>query len=287
MIAGAVVKLTDLAWGTLREAATNQAGIAAFDSLPPHQYSIEVKKGGFDTARIERFALLVRDRQSIRLELKISAAESSITVNDTAQPIGNDASQALSVDHDYFENLPLNGRNAEALVRMAPGITSAAGGRGGGFNANGLRSNMNYYTLDGLSVNSPVVAGPGGGGGRGVPGGPGGGPPPGLEAAGGTTDLISIDAMQEMRVQTSAFAPEFGRTPGAQVSMTSRGGSNNFHGSAFYYFRNEQLNANDWFANNTGIPRAQMSQNRPGGIFGGPVRRDRTFFFLNFENLRL
>src|SRR5262249_9033228 len=156
-----------------------------------------------------------------------------------------DASTGISVDQNYIQNLPVNGRSAQALVLMAPGITSAAGERGGmgGFNANGQRSNTNYYTLDGVSVNSPLGGGGGGAGfGGGPPGGGGGGPPPG-GGDGGSGSLISMDSMQEMRIQTSSFAPEFGRSPGAQVSITSRGGNNSFHGSGSYYFRNENLNA--------------------------------------------
>jgi hypothetical protein len=85
--------------------------------------------------------------------------------------------------------------------------------------------------------------------------------------------------LQEVRVQTSVFAPEFGRTPGAQVSMTSRGGGNSLHGSAYEYFRNHHLNANDWFANEAGLPRGRMLQNQFGGTLGGPVIKSRTFFF--------
>jgi hypothetical protein len=118
------------------------------------------------------------------------------------------------------------------------------------------------------------------GGGR----GPGPGAPLGSSPS---SDLISIDALQEIRVQTSSFAPEFGRSPGAQVSMTSRGGSNSFHGSLFHYFRNDGLNAQDWFANASSLSRTAMRQNRPGGTFGGPVVKNRIFFFASYEGLRL
>ena len=112
----------------------------------------------------------------------------------------------------------------------------------------------------------------------------GGGPPPGGGMGG---EMMSLDALQEVRVQTSSIAPEFGRSPGAQVSMTSRGGTSELHGSLSYYFRNDRLNANDWFANSSGYPRPAMRQNRPGGTVGGPVRKNRTFFFTSYEALRL
>src|SRR5262249_46682404 len=95
------------------------------------------------------------------------------------------------------------------------------------------------------------------------------------------------DALEEFRIQTSAFAPEYGRTPGGQVSIVTRSGTNQFHGSAFDYFRNDKLDANNWFANQTGQPRPPERQNDFGGVLGGPVVLDRTFFFFSYEGLRL
>ena len=290
LVPGARLVLISSSWGTIHQSSTNSAGTATFDSLRPGDYSLEVEKSGFEKLRLERVSLSVRDRRSLRIELKLASLETtSITVSDTAQGVATDASQGVSVDHEYVENLPVNGRSTDAIILMTPGITSAAGGMGGmggGFNTNGLRSNMNYYTLDGLSLNSPVGGGPGGGGGGPRGGGMAGGGPGG-GAGGATTETISLDSLQEMKVQTSPFAPEFGRTPGAQVTMTSRGGSRDFHGSLFYYFRNDRLNANDWFANSSGYPRSPMRQNRPGGTFGGPVLKNKTFFFASYEGLRL
>ena len=98
---------------------------------------------------------------------------------------------------------------------------------------------------------------------------------------------VSLDSLQEVRVQTSVFAPEFGRTSGAQVSMTSRGGSNAFHGSAYEYFRNHHLTANDWFANEAGMGRGRMLQNQFGGTLGGAVLKNRSFFFVSGESAEL
>jgi hypothetical protein len=160
--------------------------------LPPGEYSLDASQPGFDTYHIAQLTLNVRDRQMLRLELKLAAAEgASIQVTAHAEATSSDAAQGISVDQNYVQNLPANGRNAESLVLMTPGITSAAGGRDGdGFNANGLHSNTNYYTLDGVSMNTPV----GGGGG---PGGPMGGGPPGTPSAGSSTEILSIDSMQE------------------------------------------------------------------------------------------
>ncbi len=284
-------KLTLRASGrrTVRQAETDERGGAAFLALDPGDYALEVLKPSFDAVRIDRVSLEVRDRRSLNIELKIATSTSSVAVTDTADGVTTDPSMGVSVDQKYIENLPVNGRNAEALVMLAPGITSASGergGMGGGFNANGLRSNTNYYTLDGVSLNSSVGGGgpgPGGGGGPGM----GGGPPGGMGGGGVSTALISIDSMQEMRVQTSPFAPEFGRSPGAQVSMTSRGGTNSMHGSLSYYLRNERMDSNDWFANSRGYNRGILRQNRPSGTIGGPIRSNQTFFFASYEGLRL
>ncbi len=285
MVPGASVTATDLARGRVMVSETKEGGYAIFDRLAPGDYSIDIIKAGFSNFRIDRLTLNVRDRQTLRVELQVAgAAGTRVQVTDRPEALSSDAAQGISVDQSYVRFLPANGRNAESLILMAPGVTTAAGGKGdGGFNANGLRSNTNYYTLDGVSLNRGMGGGMGGGG----FGGRGGGPPIAAAGAGSSTEMISIDAMQEMRVQTSSFAPEFGRTPGAQIVMTSRGGSNQFHGALFYYLRNERFDANDWFANAGGYARGRERQKRPGGTLGGPIRSNRTFFFVSYEQLDL
>jgi outer membrane receptor protein involved in Fe transport len=284
IVLGAKVTLTDLRKGTVSTGETNENGFVAFNLLPPGEYWLDVKSTGFQEFHVDHLMLQVRDRQTLQAALKLKAAAgTTVVVTSAAQVVSNDTAQGISVDQQYVQNLPTNGRNAESLILMAPGITTAAGGKGGGgFNANGLRSNTNYYTMDGVSVNSGGPSG-GPGGGPGGPGG-GGGPAPG---AGSSTEMISIDALQEMKVQTSSMAPEFGRSPGAQVVMTSRGGGNNFHGSLSYYKRSDAFDANDWFANSGGYPKGRERQDRPGGVFGGPIVRSKTFFFVSIEHLKL
>jgi hypothetical protein len=101
-----------------------------------------------------------------------------------------------------------------------------------------------------------------------------------LSAAGGTNSLVSVDAMQEFRIQTSSFAPEFGRTPGAQISIVTRSGTNLLHGTLFEYFRNDVLDAKDWFVNFNGLPKPAERQNDFGGVLRGPIWNDKTFFFF-------
>ncbi len=286
LVPGATLVLNDLRRGIVTQAETNANGFAVFDFLQPGDYSLDASKAGFDKYHLDQLTLNVRDRQIFRIDLRVNAAAgTSVQVTAKAESVSSEVAQGVSVDNRYVENLPVNGRDAQSLILLAPGITSAAGGKGdGGFNANGLRSNTNYYTLDGVSTNSsPALAG-----GTAVGGGFGFGA--GLTAttsATSATQLISIDAMQEMRVQTVSFAPEFGRSPGAQIVLTSRGGTNNLHGQLYDYVRDGALDANDWFANAGGYPKATERQERPGGVLGGPIIKNKTFFFVSFERLTL
>src|SRR5262249_54106948 len=150
----------------------------------------------------------------------------------------------------------------------------------GQFSVNGQRADANYFTVDGVSANFGVT-------GYFVMVQSASGALPALSALGGTNSLASVDAMQEFRIQTSSFAPEFGRTPGAQISIVTRSGTNGFHGTLFEYFRNNALDARDWFVNFNGLTKPAARQNDFGGVFGGPVIKNKMFFFLSYEGLRL
>lgn len=285
VVPGAKLTVTNLQRGLVNQVETNGSGFAVFDFLAPGDYSLDAFKAGFDKYHVDQLTLKIRDRQTLRVELKVlAAAETSVEVTDRVETLSSDVAQGAAADKDYLQNLPVNGRSTESLILMAPGVTTAAGGKGdGGFNANGLRSNTNYYTLDGVSMNRPTGGGPSGGSGP----GPGAGPPGGGGPGAASTETISIDAMQEIKVQTSSFAPEFGRSPGAQVVMSSRGGTNDLHGSLYYYGRRGAFDANDWFANAGGYGKTKEQQDRPGGVLGGPVVKNRMFFFVSLDTLHL
>ena len=152
----------------------------------------------------------------------------------------------------------------------------------GQFSVNGQRPDANYFTVDGVSANLGNV-------GNGTLNlvQSGAGQLPTTSAFGGMSNLVSLDALQEFRIQTSTFAPEYGRTPGGQVSVVTKSGTNEFHGTAFEYFRNNALDANNWFANNAGLQRAELRQNDFGGVLGGPILKDKLFFFGSYEGLRV
>ena len=289
IVPGAKVTLTDLQRGTVIQQETGDNGFSVFEFLQPGDYSLAVEKQGFERYQVEQMTLTVRARQTFRVELKLAVAGASVQVTARAQSLSSEAAEGVTFEQTYVRDLPDNGRNAETLVYMSPGISPATDGSGG-FDANGLRSTTNYFTLDGVSLNqSPTGGGTpfGGGGGGFGRGGFGGSSAAVLGGANASTSLISIDAMQEMRVQTSSFAPEFGRTPGAQVVMTSRAGTNDLHGTVYDYIRSSTFDANDWFANAGGYGKGSEHQERPGGVLGGPITKDKTFFFVAFEKLTL
>jgi len=281
-IPAAEVLIANDATGVRYPGTTNGEGIYAVHNLPPGPYRLQVSKIGFKTLIKPDVVLNVQDALAINFTLPVGAVSETVTVEGGA-PLVNTESAAVSsvVDRKFVENMPLNGRSFNSLVLLVPGAvgTPSTESQPGQFSFNGQRTNANDFQVDGASVNLGVS----------LPGGyqAGGGGTPAFNVYGGTSGLVSVDAMQEFRVQTSSFAPEYGRTPGGQVSIVTRSGTNDFHGTAFDYFRNTAMDANDWFANAAGLPRAPEHQNDFGGVLGGPILRDKTFFFLSYEGLRV
>jgi hypothetical protein len=286
-VPGAKVTVVEKGRGATRAGETEVTGTTYFNALNPGSYRVEVEKTGFEKYTVEDLQLHARDFQSLRLQVRVAAAEKSeVTVKGEVEGVQIDPSTGTTVNGRYASDIPSNSRSIQALVLMAPGVIYAGGPFGGDVNTNGLRSNTNYYTLDGVSIN----AGAGGGGGiGGIFGGGGMALTSALSttAAGNTYNLITLDAMQEFRIQTSTFTPEFGRSPGAQVSLTSRGGSNYLHGSAFGYYRSDKFNASDWFSNSENLRQGISHLADYGGTVGGPLQANKTFFFAAFEGLRL
>ena len=268
---------------------TNGEGMYLITNLLPGVYKVEVSKPGFKTVVRPDVTLHVQDAINIDYTLPVGAASESITVSGGV-PLVYTESIAVSADvtREQVENMPLNGRSFQSLITLTPGVvlTPTAYNNQGEFSVNGQRSDANYFTVDGVSANVGVAAGN-------PINSSAGGALPALSIAGGTASLISVDAMQEFKIQTSSFAPEFGRTPGAQISIASRPGTNTFHGTAFEYFRNGSLDASDWFTAPFHVSKPDVHQNDFGGVFGGPIRlpgyngRDKTFFFVSYEGLRL
>ena len=267
------------------EAKTNAEGFFAVSNLPPGQYRIQVSKVGFKAIIKPDIILNVQDALAINFTLPIGASSVVVTVEGGA-PLINTQSGAVGtvIDRNFVESLPLNGRSFNTLLQLTPGVVIVPSGNGGAlgqFSIGGQRTNGNSFLVDGASANfgtAPYLAlGQSGLGGQQA-----------FNALGGTSSLVSVDALQEFRIETSSFDAEFGRSPGGQVLLTTRSGTNQFHGGIFDYFRNDALDANDWFANSlAGSPHAAERHNDFGGFLGGRLRKDKSFFFFSYEGARL
>ncbi|HKR12335.1 MAG TPA: TonB-dependent receptor, partial [Pyrinomonadaceae bacterium] len=265
------------------ETSTNDSGEYYLANLPPDRYDLEIEKSGFKKLIKPNVILHVQDTLRIDLELTIGDVAEVVTV-EAGAPVLNTESPTVStvVDKTFVENIPLNGRSFQSLIALTPGVvlTVTSQNDQGQFSVNGQRADANYFTVDGVSANFGVTGAP-------TLVQTAGGSLPALSASGGTNSLASVDAIQEFRVQTSSFAPEFGRTPGGQISIATRSGTNAFHGTLFEYFRNTVLDARDWFVNANNLAKPEERQNDFGGVIGGPLRKDQAFFFFSYEGLRL
>jgi hypothetical protein len=240
-IAGAQIIVVNDATSVQHQATTNSAGIYVVTNLPPGPYRIQVAKIGFKTLMKPDIVLNVQDALAINFTLPIGAVSEIVTVTG-GTPLVNtqDAAVSTVVDRQFAENLPMNGRSFQTLIQLTPGVvlTASNPSDGGQFSVNGQRADANYWMVDGVSANIGIGSTFGPGNGL-------GGAAASFSVLGGTNSLVSVDAMQEFRIQTSTYAPEFGRNPGGQISIVTRSGTNQFHGSLFDYFRNDVLDAND------------------------------------------
>lgn len=279
------ITVLNLSTAVQRHALTSGEGAFVVPLLPPGRYTLTAQRDGFATLEVRNITLNVGDRQALRIILHIGDIGESVTVVDAVSPgVERSASSSVStiVNRQFIENLPLNGRSFQTLFELSPGavLTRTSFNEQGQFSVNGQRANANYFTVDGVSANVGVSAGA-------SPGQAAAGGLPALTVLGGSNNLVSLDALEEFRLMTSSYAPEFGRTPGAQVAIATRSGSNRLHGSAFDYFRGGALDANDWFANSRGLARPAIRQHDFGATLGGPLIRNRAFFFASYEGMRL
>jgi len=285
-VTSAQVKLVDIDRDTSTGATTNNSGLYTFPSVRPGRYRISVTAAGFKVVNVTGITVNVQDHLEQNFKLVVGSISESITVEGGA-PLVDTESAAVStvVDRNFAENLPMNGRSFQTLIQLTPGVVVTPSNEedGGQFSINGQRAGSNYWTVDGVSANigigSNISAGSGLSGNLGS-----------FSALGGTNSLVSVDALQEFRIQTSTYAPEFGRTPGGQISIVTRSGTNLFHGTAFDYLRNDIFDASNWFngyTNNPPLPKSRERQNDFGGTFSGPLVKDHTFFFFSYEGLRL
>jgi hypothetical protein len=282
-VVNAIVSVHHESTGVRRTVRTDGQGVYVAAGLNGGDHKITVRKPGFQTVTRLSFPLPPAEAAALDFTLQVGSVREVITIHDSTPEINvDDASAGATAGHGRIQQLPVNGRGFHGLVDLVPGVvaTVATAGEAGQFTVNGQRPNTNYFTVDGVSANTGV-------GGSGLPAQFWGGSLPAMTAFGSTHNLASFQEVQEVRIQTSTYAPEHGRMPGAQVAITTRTGTNEFHGSAFYSFRHDALSANNWFSNAHGMPSTAMRVNHGGANVGGPVRRNQSFFLATVESLHL
>jgi Carboxypeptidase regulatory-like domain len=276
VVPGATVNLVHMGTGASRSVVTNEQGEFTAPALPTGNYSVSGEMSGFKKVTLANVHVGVDQR--VRADLKLDLGEMTEAVEIQAEtPLVQTASSDLSVtvEGKTIESLPLNGRNFVSLTRTIPGVTRGVGPGGGNidgsgslawrasasFSANGQRPRDNNYLLDGVDNNETwlqtVVVFP------------------------------SVDALDEFKLQTSTYAAEFGRSMGGVVNLQIKSGSNEFHGSGFEFLRNDAFDANNWFNNRAGRPKPEFSQHQFGGTIGGPIIKDKTFFFADYQGMRI
>src|ERR671923_1762289 len=300
VVPGVTVVLTNLNTNVPYTTQTNHEGIYRFTAVQRGIYRANVTKDGFASIVKGDIELHVQDQVSINFALKVGSVSETMTIEAGAPMINTtDASVSAVVDQSYIKNMPLNGRSFQDLILLTPGIVTQSSqsslsccaglGSTGEFSVNGQRAEANNYTVDGVSANLGATNGV-----FMITGAGASGSLPGATALGTTQALVSVDDLQEFRVQSSAYSAEYGRNPGGQFAFETKSGSNLWHGSAYDYLRNDFFDANDWFNDYLKTPEPPLRQNDFGGTLGGPVRiprlydgKDKTFFFVSYEGLRL
>jgi hypothetical protein len=269
--------------GTRRTVESNDEGVYLIAGLAAGPYKVTVRKPGFQTIARLNFTIGSGEATAIDFTMLVGSVREVITITgDPPEVNADDGSVGVSIRRGVIDEIPVNGRGLHGIVDLAPGVvtTPATTGEAGQFATGGQRPNTNYFTIDGVSANTGV-------GGSGLPAQFWGGALPAMTAFGSTHNLVSFGELEEVRVQTSSFAPEFGRMPGAHVALTTRSGGNQLHGSLQYSLRHETLAARDWFANARALPDAPLRFHQGGTTLGGPVARNRTFFHASWEAVRL
>jgi len=270
-IGSASVTLLSPAKGIETTRQTDANGNYEFTNVQPGEYTISVKAAGFENSDTDRFTVSVAARQRVDLALKVGTDSQTVTVSSAATLLETDTSdRGETIQAREAVNLPLNGRSYADLSTLVPGVrkslleTLSAPPRDASYNVNGQNSMTNNFQLDGIDNNAYQTANQG---------------------FSNEAIIPSPDAVQEFKVETDNYSAEYGRAGGAIINATIRSGTNSFHGVIYDYLRNTDLNAYGPFIG-SGV-KPTLVQNQFGGALGGPIKRDKLFFFADFEGLRV
>ncbi len=272
-VANATVTVTSLATGQARTATTGADGSYKFGLLPPGNYRLRYEASGFKTVEVPSATVTVTETATLDRKLEVGAQTQEVTVQAETEAIQTTSSAMGSVvAGENVTSLPLASRNYTNLLSLSAGananVSNAAqiGKATQETAVNGSATTQNNYQMDGASIVSySAVGGAIENGSRGAFG------------------IPNPDSLQEFKIQTSLYDAGYGRNPGANVNVVTKSGTNQFHGTAFEFLRNTVLNANDWFANHNGAKKGPLNQNQYGGTLGGPIKKDKLFFFVSYQ----
>ena len=267
VVKDAIVNLKSLDTGAAQTTATGDTGMYRFSLLKPGRYTVKVTQQGFQGTE-RQVAVNIGQVATANFTLKVGQATEVVEVTG-ALPVVNVESANISTAYDQREisTLPNPGGDLTNIAQIAPGVvmnTSSVYGYGN-FTANGLPGTANVFTVNGENNMDPQFN---------------------INNSGATNLSLGQNEMQEATVVSNPYSGQYGQQAGAQVNYITRSGTNTFHGNANYSWNGRAMNANDWFANNSNTPRPFANNNQWAASFGGPIKKDKTFFFVNTEGLR-
>src|ERR1700752_4576741 len=269
VISAANVKLISQSTSQVREFTSTESGDFAFTLLPPGIYKLQVAAAGFVDTHINDIRINITQTTSIMVRLDVAVLTEVVNVEGNVSLVQQESSQiGRVIEGQTLRQLPLPTRNFQQLLTLSPGTSASVSnntelGRGDSIiSVNGQRTTSNNVRINGIDANS---------------------------AGTNSTPNIAVpatDTLQEFIVQTSLYDASQGRNAGGNVEAITKSGANDFHGNAYYFFRNRALNANDFFLNAAGRPRPTLNRNQFGGTLGGPIIKDRLFFFGSYQGTR-
>jgi len=266
VVSGAKVTATNEATGVSHTQTTTEAGLYSFPSLPVGGYAIKVEMTGFKTANKPGVVVEVNTPATADVVLEVGQTNEVVNITGGQERLQTtNATIGNVVQQKAIESLPLNGRNPLTLITLEPGVVQRSfGGAGSGVHVNGSRDRAYNVTIDGIEANESTVPNP-------------------------VSNLYRInpDAIQEYKVTTNNATAEEGRNSGASISIATRSGTSEYHGTGFYFLRNEALNANEWYANAQKAPKPQIRLGQFGFEMGGPIKKEKTFFFGSYQYNRI
>ena len=265
VLANASVTLKSQESGRTQAQSTNPRGAYRFSLLPPGRYTVSVAAAGFHTTDATA-VVTIGQAATVNIALELGEATSTVEVTSDAQLLQTDnADVSTSFSEAQISLVPNPGNDLSYIAQTAPGVVQNTQGGSGNFSAYGLPATSNLFTLNGQNENDPFLN---------------------LNNSGATNLLLGNNDVREATVVTNGYSGQYGTLAGANVNYVTKSGSNSFHGNALYWWNGSTLNANSYFNNQTGTPRPFDNANQWAASFGGPIKKGKTFFFIDTEGLR-